>query len=96
MEKDIIVIYWDSLDDGCSIKGYIYGTSDEAEAYCKELNKKMKAYDPQYTWDVLDCLNKDMRKITQNVKRNIRVTHPDSTAPDNDPNHECPSECQLQ
>ena len=96
MKKDIIVIYWDSLDDACGIKGYIYGTTDEAEAYCKELNKDFEWFEPKYTWEVLDCLNKDMRKITQNVKRSLRVTYPDSAAPDNDPNPECPSECQLQ
>ena len=53
MEKKMYVIYWDSQDDCCHIKGYIYGTQDEADAYCNELNKNNKYYWEDYTWEEL-------------------------------------------
>lgn len=92
MEKYIFVIYADCIDDACEFKGYIYGTSDDAEAYCNEINKDIEWPDYKYTWIALDCLNAHK----PNNKRRIRVTHPDSAEPGNDPNLECPSECQLQ
>lgn len=57
MEKKMYVIYWDSQDDCCHIMGYIYGTQDEADAYCNELNKNNKYYWEDYTWEELKRLN---------------------------------------
>lgn len=57
MEKKVYLIYWDSIDDGCEIIGYIFGTEAEAEAYCKELNKGHKYRWEDYDWIELDRLN---------------------------------------
>ena len=46
MEKKVFLIYRDSGDDTCSIRGYIYGTEEDADAYCREINK-----DAKYEWD---------------------------------------------
>lgn len=61
MEKKVYAIYWDSQDDCCHIKGYIYGTEDEAAAYCEEINKGNKYYWEDYDYEELECLNPQKR-----------------------------------
>lgn len=55
--KNVYLIYKDSIDDACEIKGYIIGTSDCADRYCDELNKNCKYEWEEYTWEKIDCLN---------------------------------------
>lgn len=45
------------LDDAPGYKGYIIGTSEDAEAYCAELNKDHEYKWEDYEWEELDCLN---------------------------------------
>jgi hypothetical protein len=46
MIKNIYLIYIDSMDNECNIKGYIIGTEEDAKKYC-ELYKK----DEKNTWE---------------------------------------------
>lgn len=39
MERKIYLIFADSVDTVCEIKGYIRGTVEDAQAYCEDLNK---------------------------------------------------------
>lgn len=39
MEKKIYLIFADSVDTVCEIKGYIRGTEEDAQAYCEDLNR---------------------------------------------------------
>jgi hypothetical protein len=61
MEKKVFIIFQDDPDNygylPSMIKGYIYGTEEEAEAYCEELNKSCKYRWDKYIYDELDCLN---------------------------------------
>ena len=56
MKNKIYLIYWDSIDDGCSLKGFVYGTEEDADACCDAINKD-KPYDDHYYWEELNCLN---------------------------------------
>ena len=57
MGKKVYAVFKDSDNDLCQMVGHIYGTADEADAYCEELNKDNK-YDCQdYTYEELECLN---------------------------------------
>ena len=58
IEKDIYVIYSDSLDDACWIGGYIEGTAEDAEQYCQEHNATAKWPWNEVEWDYLEKLNK--------------------------------------
>jgi transcriptional regulator with XRE-family HTH domain len=55
--KKVYLIYKDSIDDACEIKGYIIGTEEDADRYCDELNKNSKYTWEEYTWERLDLLN---------------------------------------
>jgi hypothetical protein len=57
MENKVYLIYRDSCDDSCEIKGYILGTKEDADAYCEKLNKGHEFYWEDYDWVELDCLN---------------------------------------
>lgn len=61
MEKKMIIIFQDDPDNygylPSMIKGYIYGTEEEAAAYCEELNKDCKYNYDKYIYDELNCLN---------------------------------------
>lgn len=54
----LFLIYRDTADDNIEIKGYIIGTEQEAEEYCKELNKDCKHYWEEVTYGELERLNK--------------------------------------
>ena len=58
MEKKIFVIYSDSPDDSCYILGYIEGTAEDAEKYCKEHNATVTWPQNMVEWDELEKLNK--------------------------------------
>lgn len=53
----VYVIYRDSSDDAVDIKGYIIGTEQDAEEYCKELNQGCKAWFAVY-YEEIEHLNK--------------------------------------
>lgn len=56
-EKNIYLIYKDSMDDACTIIGYIEGTSEDADRYCNEHNKNVRYEWEKITWDKLDKLS---------------------------------------
>lgn len=58
MKKKIYVIYKDSPDDSCDMLGYIEGTAEDAEKYCKEYNATVKSPWRMVEWDELKKLNK--------------------------------------
>ena len=45
------------MDDSPTIRGYIVGTAEDAEAYCAELNKDVEYSWDKWEWEELDCLN---------------------------------------
>lgn len=49
--KKVYLIYKDSIDDAAYIRGYIYGTEDEADAYTDRLNEGAR-----YEWDEYDYM----------------------------------------
>lgn len=49
-EKKMYLIYTDSADDCCDIKGYIYGTEEDADKYCDEYNANCEYYWQEVTW----------------------------------------------
>lgn len=49
-ENRLWLIYSDSMDDYCVIKGYIRGTEEDAQSYCEEYNKKC-----QHSWENVEC-----------------------------------------
>ena len=57
MENKVYLIYWGAMDFGCEIKGYIFGTSEDADACCKVINKDIPNCLNHYHWKELDCLN---------------------------------------
>lgn len=57
MKNKIFLIYKDSCDDCCTIKGYINGTSDDAEEYCNKLNEGNEFEWEDFYWEELECLN---------------------------------------
>lgn len=57
MESGIYLIYKDSIDDACEIKGYIYGTADDADNYCEEHNKNCRHSWEELTWERIERLN---------------------------------------
>lgn len=59
MEKKVYLIYSDSNDDACSILGYIYGTEEDADACCREINKDAKYEWECYYWEELVRLNQE-------------------------------------
>ena len=56
MEYRVFLIGCDlyNSDDAAIIKGYIFGTEDDAEAYCAKLNQDSNM---GFEWEELDCLN---------------------------------------
>lgn len=54
----IFLIYKDSMDDACTIEGYIIGTSEDADRYCDELNKGHQYEWEDFDWMKIDNLNK--------------------------------------
>lgn len=58
MEYKVFLIGCDfyTMDDCAIIRGYIFGTEEDAEAYCAELNKDSNM---GFEWEELDCLNPD-------------------------------------
>jgi len=44
IDNKIFVIYRDSPNDLCEMKGYIVGTPEDAYEYCKEQNKDCENY----------------------------------------------------
>lgn len=57
MEKNIYLIYKDSVDDAATILGYIEGTAEDADKYCEEYNKNCKYWYEKIEWDKLYKLN---------------------------------------
>lgn len=49
------------LDDAPDILGYIFGTVEDAEAYCKKLDKDEDVEErwDEHEWIILDCLNSE-------------------------------------
>jgi len=45
------------IDDAGYVKGYIFGTEEDAAAYCAELNKDHEYRWEDFEWEELDCLN---------------------------------------
>lgn len=45
------------LDDAPGYTGYIFGTVEDAEAYCAERNKDIEEAWEEYEWEEIDCLN---------------------------------------
>ena len=58
MEKKIYVIYCDSPNDSCFMLGYIEGTAEDAEKYCKEHNATVTWECNKVEWEELEKLNK--------------------------------------
>ncbi len=56
MDNNIYLIYNDSMDDACTIIGYIEGTYEDADKYCDEYNKNVKNYWEKVTWEKLTKL----------------------------------------
>lgn len=56
-EKNVYLIYNDSMDDACEIRGYIYGTESDAEKYCEECNKDCKYEYEEMCYIILERLN---------------------------------------
>ena len=54
----VYLIYRDTADDAVEIKGYIIGTEQDAEEYCKEFNKDCQHYWEEITYELLEHLNK--------------------------------------
>lgn len=53
-EKEFVyLIYKDSMDDACTIIGYV-NTAEEAEKYCDEHNSKVKYEWEQIEWEKID------------------------------------------
>lgn len=61
MEKKIYVIYCDSPDDICFMLGYIEGTEEDAEKYCKEHNATITCPLNMVEWEKLDKLNQSSK-----------------------------------
>lgn len=57
-EKEIYVIYNDSPDDNCFMLGYIEGSEEDAEKYCKEHNATVTWPWNKVEWEELEKLNK--------------------------------------
>lgn len=57
MEKNIYLIYKDSMDDCATILGYIEGTEEDADKYCHEHNKNVKYERDEITWEQIRKLN---------------------------------------
>ena len=57
MENKFYLIYRDSLDDACSIAGFVFGTEDDVASCCEELNKDAKYEWDRYYCEDLKCLN---------------------------------------
>lgn len=57
-ESGIYVIFRDSQDDYCDIKGFIRGTEEEAEEYCNAFNENCKHYWEEIEWEKIEVLNK--------------------------------------
>ena len=45
------------LDDAPGYDGYIFGTVEDAKAYCAELDKDIEEPWDEHDWLELDCLN---------------------------------------
>lgn len=58
MANNIYLIYKDSVDDACTIIGYIEGTSEDADKYCDEHNANVKYEREEIYWEKLTKLNK--------------------------------------
>lgn len=55
--QKVYLIYRDSIDDACEIKGYIVGTAADADRYCNELNENHKYSWEDYDWMEVEKLN---------------------------------------
>ena len=53
---DIYLIYTDSADDACQIKGYVIGTEEDADRCVEALDKDDPCYEGWY-WQKLEQLN---------------------------------------
>lgn len=56
MNKELFLIFKDSMDDACTILGYIEGTSEDADKYCVEYNKNVKHSWEEVYWERLTKL----------------------------------------
>lgn len=56
------------IDDAGYVKGYIFGTEEDAEAYCAELNKDNEYKWDDFEWEELDCLNPEKLAALLNHK----------------------------
>lgn len=56
-EKKVYLIFRDSVDDACEIRGYICGTASDADKYCEEYNKNCSYEWEEITWLELEKLN---------------------------------------
>lgn len=61
MEKGIYLIFNDSIDDACTIIGYIEGTAEDADKYCDEYNSKVKYIWEEVTWEKLTNLTEKIK-----------------------------------
>ena len=61
MEKKIYLIFSDSFDTVCEIKGYLRGTEEEAQAYCEDLNKANAEQEKDFVWMELTQLPANQR-----------------------------------
>lgn len=61
MEKKIYLIFSDSVDTVCEIKGYIRGTVEDAQAYCEDLNKTCAEQEKDFVWMELTQLPANQR-----------------------------------
>lgn len=64
MEKKIFLIYSDSANTACRIKGYIRGTAEEAQAYCEALNSAEAGEGKVFVWMELSLLSANQYRKT--------------------------------
>ena len=50
MERKTYLIFSDSVDTVCDIKGYIRGTVEKAQAYCEGLNRNLENQEKEFVW----------------------------------------------
>ena len=57
MEKKHYLIFRDNSDDRAYILGYIFGTEEEADAYCSKLNENATYIWDEFEYKEIDKLN---------------------------------------
>lgn len=59
MEKELYLIYKDSMDDASEIKGVIVGNEEEADEWCEKYNSKCKYEYQEVYYQKLKILTDD-------------------------------------